>query len=112
MKSFFGLLANPLATCCSSVGVCTTLVAKATCLGGMLGVDGGADAAVEAGVRVSWNRFGQLVPLLANGDVSLIVTGGLCGGCVRGGVLRGSETWLVGRESVVALRRAGMEVVG
>ena len=55
-------------------------------------MDGGADAAVEAGVRVSWNRFGQLVPLLANGDVSLIVRGGLCGGCVRGGVLRGSET--------------------
>jgi len=35
------------------------------CLGGMLGVDGDADAAVEAGVRVGWSGFGRLVPLLA-----------------------------------------------
>ena len=30
-------------------------------LGGMLGVDGDAGVAVENGVRVGWNEFGQLV---------------------------------------------------
>jgi len=40
-------------------------------LGGMLGVGGGADAAVEARVRIGWSRFKQLMPLLNNTDVSL-----------------------------------------
>ena len=43
----------------------------------MLGVDGDADAAVEAGVRVGWNKFRQLVPLLTNRDISLIRRGRL-----------------------------------
>jgi len=82
------------------------------CLGDVLSVDGDADAAVEARIGVGWNKFGQLVPLLAGGDVSLVVGGGLCSSCVRGGMLHGSETWPVRREGVVALRRAGMRVVG
>jgi len=88
------------------------LVDKFCCLGGMLGVDGDADAAVEARIRIGWNKFRQLVPLLANKDVSLIVRGRLYSSCVRGGVLHGGETWPVGKESVVALRRAEMRVVG
>ena len=58
----------------------------------MLSVGGGAGAAVEAGVRVGWSGFGQLVPLVASGDVSLI------GGAVwrlRGGVLRRGVAWPV-----------------
>ena len=82
------------------------------CLGGMLGVGGDAGAAVEARIRVGWSGFGQLVSLLTNGDVSLIVRGELCGGCVQGGVLHGGVAWPVGREGVVALRRAEMRVVG
>jgi len=66
---------------------------------------------VEARVRVVWNGFRQLVPLLANKDVSLVVRGGLYSGCVRGGVLHGSETWPVGKENVVALQRAEMRMV-
>ena len=31
-------------------------------LGDMLSVDGDADAAVEARVRIGWNKFRQLVP--------------------------------------------------
>ena len=81
------------------------------CLGDMLGMDGDADAAVEARVGVGWSGFGRLVPLLASRDVSLIVRGGLCSSCVGGGMLHGSGTWPVGREGVVALRRAEMGVV-
>jgi len=35
----------------------------------MLSVDGDADAAVEARIRIGWNNFRQLVPLLTNKDV-------------------------------------------
>jgi len=35
----------------------------------MLSVDGDADAAVEARIRIGWNKFRQLVPLLTNKDV-------------------------------------------
>jgi len=41
-------------------------------LGGMLSVDGHADAAVEARIRIVWNKFRQLEPLLTNKDVSLM----------------------------------------
>ena len=34
-------------------------------------MDGDADAAVEARIRIDWNKFRQLVPLLTNKDVSL-----------------------------------------
>jgi len=69
------------------------------CLGGMLGVNGGAGAAVETGVWVGWNELGQLVPLLAGGDMSLVVRRTLCSSCVQGGVLRGGR---------VAFQQAGM----
>jgi len=35
----------------------------------MLSVDGDADAAVVARIRIGWNKFRQLVPLLTNKDV-------------------------------------------
>ena len=38
-------------------------------LGDMLSVDGDADAAVEARIRIEWNIFRQLVPLLINRDI-------------------------------------------
>ena len=41
----------------------------------MLSVDGDADAAVEARIRIGWNKFRQLVPLLTNRDISLIRRG-------------------------------------
>jgi len=44
-------------------------------LGDMLSVDRDADAAVEARIRTGWNKCRQLVPLLANKDVSLIMRG-------------------------------------
>jgi len=51
-------------------------------LGDMLSVDGDADAAVETRIRISWNKFRPLVPLLTNKDKSLIVRGRLYSSCV------------------------------
>jgi len=61
-------------------------------LGDMLSVDGDADAAVEARIRIGWNKFRQLVPLLTNRDISLIRRGRLYSSCVRSSMLHGSET--------------------
>ena len=49
------------------------------CRGCMLSVDadGDADAAVETRIRIGWNKFRQLVPLLTNKDISLTVRGRL-----------------------------------
>ena len=60
---------NPvISTCHTSVdiGDSTNLevVDKFCYLGDMLSVDGDADAAVEARIRIGWNKIKQLVPLL------------------------------------------------
>ena len=58
----------------SSVDIGTSaklqLVDKFCYLVDMLSVDGDADTAVEARIRIGWNKFRQLVPLLTNKDVS------------------------------------------
>ena len=87
------------------------LVDKFCYLGDMLSVDGDADAAVEARIRIGWNKFRQLVPLLTNKDVSLIMRGRLYSSCVRSSMLHGSETWPVRKENVVALQQAEMRMV-
>jgi len=58
------------------------LVDKFCYLGDILSVDGDADTAVEARIRIGWNKFRQLVPLLTNKDVSLIMRGRLYSSCV------------------------------
>ena len=57
------------------------VVDKFCYLDDMLSMDGDADAAVEARIRIGWNKFRQLVPLLANRDIS-IRTGRLYSSCV------------------------------
>ena len=52
-------------------------------IGDMLNVDGDAVAAVEARIRIGWNKFRQLVPLLTNKDVSFIMRGRLYSSCVQ-----------------------------
>jgi len=68
-------------------------------LGDMLSVDGDADAAVEARIRIGWNKFRQLVPLLINKDVLLNVRGRLYSSRLRSSMLHGSETWPVRKET-------------
>jgi len=43
----------------------------------MLSVDGDANAAVETRIRIGWNTFRQLVPMLTNNDISLTKRGRL-----------------------------------
>ena len=74
-------------------------------------MDGDADAAVEARIRIGWNKFRQLVPLLTSKDVSLIMRGRLYSSCVRSSMSHGSQTWPVRKENVVALQRAEMRMV-
>ena len=81
------------------------LVDKFCYLGDMLSVDGDADAAVEARIRIAWNKFRQLVPLLTNKDVSLIMRGRLYRSCVRSSMLHGSETWPVRKDKKLSYRR-------
>jgi len=80
------------------------LVDKFCYLGDMLRVDRDADAAVEARIRIGWNKFKQLVPLLTNRDISLISRGRLYSSCERSSMLHGSETWPVRKENEVALQ--------
>jgi len=76
-----------------------------------LSVDGDADTAVENRIRIEWNKFRQLVPLLINKDISLKVRGRLYSSCVQSSMLHGSETWPVRKENEVALQRAEMRTV-
>ena len=95
------------------IGVSANLevVDKFCYLGDMLSVDGDADAAVEARIRIGWNTFMQLVLLLTNRDISLIRRGRLYSSCVQSSMLHRSETWPVRKESEVALQRAEMRLV-
>ena len=51
------------------------LVDKFCYLGDMLIVDGDADAAVENRIRIGWNKFRHLVPLLTNKDIYIFKIG-------------------------------------
>jgi len=58
-------------------------------------------------VRIGWNKFRQLVPLLINKDISLIVRRRLYSSCVQSSMMQRSERWPVRKENVV-LQRAEM----
>jgi len=79
----------------------------------MLSVDGDADAAEETRIRIGWNKFRQLVPLLTNKDISLTMRGRLYSSCVQStcSILHGSENWPVRKENEVALQGAEMRMV-
>jgi len=85
-------------------GASLKLVDQFCYLGDMLSVDG--DVAVKARVHKGWNKFGQLVPLLTNKDVSLLMRGKLDKSCVHSCMLHGSETWPVKKENKLTLQQA------
>ena len=80
------------------------LVEKFYYLGDMLNVDRDADAAVENRIRIGWNKFRQLVPLLINKDISLKARGRLYSSCVQSNMLHGNEIWPIRKENEVALQ--------
>jgi len=59
-------------------------------------------------IRIGWNKFRQLVPLLTSKNISLLVRGRLYSSCVRSNMLHGSEIW---KENEAALQRAEMRMV-
>jgi len=81
MKTFIcrGCVNPVTGTGCTSVDIGgdanLKLVVKFCYLGHMLSVDGDSDAAVENRIRIGWNKFRQLVPLLTNKNISLSVRG-------------------------------------
>ena len=74
------------------------VVDKFCYLGDMLSVDSDADAAVEARIRIGWDKFRQLVPLLTNRR------GRLYSSCVRSSMLHGNETWPVRKDKKASIR--------
>jgi len=77
----------------------------------MLNVDRDADAAAQARIRIGWNKFRQLVPLLTNKDISLIVRGRLYSSYVQSSMCHGSKTWLVRKENEMAFQWAEMKMI-
>jgi len=75
----------------------------------MLSVDGDADVAVEARIRIGWNKFGQLVPLLTSRDNWLGERG--CIAVVCKVVCYTEEKPAVRKENEMALQRAEVRMV-
>jgi len=117
MKTFVsrGCMNPVTSTGCTSVNIGVNanlkLVDKFCYLGDMLRVVGDADAAVETRIRIGWNKFRQLVPLLTNKDISPIVRGRLYSSCERRSMLHESETWPVRMENEVALEQAEIRML-
>ena len=74
-------------------------------------VDRDDDSAMETRIRIGWNKFRQLVPLLTNKDISLIVRVRLYSSCVRSSMLHGSEIWPIRKKNEVAFQRAEIKMV-
>jgi len=82
------------------------LVDKVCYLGDTMSVDGDADAAVATRIRIGWNKFRHLLPLLTNNDIRRWYSI-----CLRSSMLHGSETWPMRKENEVALQEE-MRMVG
>ena len=82
-------------------------------LGDVMSVDGDADAAVEARLRIEWNKFRQSVPLLTNRNISLIRRGRLYSSCVRSSMLTEVRPGLSGKKMTneVALLQTEIRMV-
>ena len=74
-------------------------------LGDTIGSRGGAVDSITARIRSGWNKFRDLVPLLASKGLSLAVKGRLYQACVRSVMLYASETWPLKEEDLSRLER-------
>ena len=69
----------------------------------MLTVDGDADAAAKARIRMECNKLRQL---FTNKDMPVTMRGRLYSSYVRSSMLHGSETWPINKENEVTHNRA------
>ena len=98
-KSFIcrGCLNLVTSTGCTSVDIGASanleLVDKFCYFDDMLSMDRDADAAVEAIVRIGWNKLRHLIPLLTNSYMPLIMRGRLLPSVLR-------HCWLCGRKGI------------
>ena len=81
------------------------VVDKFCYLGDTIGARGGAEDSITARIRSGWNKFRDLVPLLASKGLSLAAKGRLYQACVRSVMLYASETWPVKEEDLSRLER-------
>ena len=99
-------------SCKTFVCVCVCanceLVYKFCYLGDLLNVEWNADAAVEARIRIGWNKFRQLLLLLASKDMSLNLPSLLwhCWLGGRTGIWPVKTEWLV--NGIVICREQGV----
>lgn len=68
-------------------------------LGDVIGAGGGAEASSVARIRAGWNKFRELVPLLAPRGMSLHLKGKLYAACVWSVLVYGTGTGHEGRRS-------------
>ena len=80
-------------------------------LGDMLSADGGAEDAMATRIRIAWNKFRELGPVLMAKCVSLQVKGKVYVACVRSTMLYGSETWAMTEVMKQRLERTEMRMV-
>uniref|UniRef100_A0A0L8HFH9 Reverse transcriptase domain-containing protein n=1 Tax=Octopus bimaculoides TaxID=37653 RepID=A0A0L8HFH9_OCTBM len=66
---------------------------------------GSGSESVAARIRIAWEKFRELLPLLVTKGLSLRVKGRLYDACVRTAMLHGSETWAVTAEDMHKLAR-------
>ena len=69
------------------------VVDKFCYLGDMLDAGGGAESSTVTRVRIGWEKFRELLPLLTTKAISLKVKGELHAACVGSVMLYVGETW-------------------
>ena len=87
------------------------VVPKFYYLGDMLSTGDGCELASITRCKCAWVNFRQLLPLLANGHLSLLTRGRVYSTCVRRAMLHSAETWPVTVSTLNRFRRNDLAMV-
>ena len=90
-------------------GQCLDIVEKFCYLGDTIGARGSVEDSVTARIKSGWNKFRELLPLLASRGLPLVSKGKVFQACVRSVMLYGSETWPVKEEDIKRLEEMTLE---
>ena len=80
-------------------------------LGDTIGADGGASDSVGARIRVGWNRFRVLKPILTSRSLPLQIKGLVYASSVRSAMIYSSQTWPIKKGDEDRLVRNEMDMV-